>query len=66
MASMDRKEAIELLDKRRNAWLVKDLDTYLSLFAEDFVFIAGGVEQTPWKSRPRKRRPTQLRTVQSC
>jgi uncharacterized protein (TIGR02246 family) len=43
---MDHEEAVALLTKRRDAWLNQDLDSYLSLFAEDFVFIAGGVEQS--------------------
>jgi hypothetical protein len=41
---MDHKEAVALLKKRRDAWLNRDLDSYLRLFAEDFVFIAGGAE----------------------
>jgi hypothetical protein len=43
---MDRAESVALLNRRRDAWLNRDLDSYLSLFAEDFVFYAGGVEQT--------------------
>jgi SnoaL-like domain len=33
-----------LLEKRRAAWLQQDVDTYLSLFSEDFVS-ADGVEE---------------------
>jgi ketosteroid isomerase-like protein len=43
---MDHAEAVALIEKRRDAWLSQDLDTYLSLFAEDFVFYADGQEQT--------------------
>jgi uncharacterized protein (TIGR02246 family) len=43
---MKRAEAVSLMNKRRDAWLNRDLDGYLSLFADDFVFYAGGVEQT--------------------
>lgn len=46
MARMDHAEAVALLEKRRDAWLHQDLDRYLGLFAADFVFEAGGVEQT--------------------
>ena len=35
---MDRAEAVSLMNKRRDAWLNPDLDGYLSLFADDFVF----------------------------
>jgi hypothetical protein len=32
---MDRAEAVTLMEKRRQAWLRKDIDTYLSLFSDD-------------------------------
>ena len=43
---MDHEKAVALLKRRRDAWLNQDLDSYLSLFDEDFVFLAGGVEQS--------------------
>ena len=43
---MDHEEAVALLEQRRDAWLNQDLDSYLNLFDEDFVFLAGGVEQS--------------------
>lgn len=43
---MDRAEAVALLENRRDAWLAEDVETYLGLFAEDFVFDANGVEQS--------------------
>ena len=43
---MDHEQAVALLKKRSDAWLNQDLDSYLSLFDEDFVFLAGGVEQS--------------------
>lgn len=43
---MDRAEAVALIEKRRDAWLRQDLDTYLGLFADDFTFHADGVEQS--------------------
>jgi hypothetical protein len=42
---MDRTEALTLMEKRRNAWLQNDLDTYLNLFSDDFAF-SDGVEET--------------------
>jgi hypothetical protein len=41
---MDYDDAMALLEKRRAAWLQSDVDTYLSLFSEDFVS-SDGVEQ---------------------
>ena len=38
---MDRTEAVTLMEKRREAWLRQDLDAYLSLFSDDFVFSDG-------------------------
>jgi hypothetical protein len=40
---MDRVEAVDLMENRRQAWVSKDVDTYLSLFADDFVY-SDGVE----------------------
>ena len=47
---MERTEAVELLERRRNAWLREDVDAYLSTFAEDFVFQADGVEESRGKA----------------
>lgn len=33
-----RDEAVRLFEKRRDAWLAEDLDTYLALFAPDLSF----------------------------
>jgi len=41
---MDRAEAVALIEKRRNAWLSEDVDTYLSMFSKDFAFYVNGVE----------------------
>jgi len=41
---MDYDDAMALLERRRAAWLQQDVDTYLSLFSEDFVS-SDGVEQ---------------------
>jgi uncharacterized protein (TIGR02246 family) len=34
---MTRDDAIALFEKRRDAWLAEDMDTYLALFADDLV-----------------------------
>jgi hypothetical protein len=41
---MDRVKAVTLMEKRRQAWLHKDVDTHLSLFSEDFVYSDGVTE----------------------
>jgi len=43
---MDRAEAVALVERRRQAWLREDVDAYLGLFADNFVFHANGVERT--------------------
>jgi limonene-1,2-epoxide hydrolase len=43
---MDYGEAVALIEQRRDAWLREDVETYLSLFADDFRFEADGVEQS--------------------
>jgi limonene-1,2-epoxide hydrolase len=54
---MDHTEAQALMEKRREAWLGQDLDTYLSLFSEDF-FFSNGVEEsrgrTSWEQMVRR------------
>jgi hypothetical protein len=42
---MDYDDAVALLEKRRDAWLQRDVDAYVSLFSEDFVS-ADGSHQT--------------------
>jgi len=42
---MDRTEAQSLFEQRRTAWLREDVDAYLALFADDFLFVANGVER---------------------
>lgn len=34
------------MERLRDAWLAEDVDAYLSMFAEDFVFFVNGVELT--------------------
>ena len=41
---MHRAEAVALVEKRRDAWLSEDVDTYLSMFSDDFAFSVNGVE----------------------
>lgn len=43
---MTRTEALELFERRRDAWLAGDLDAYLALFAPDLVF------QSPAHAQP--------------
>lgn len=43
-ASMDRAEAVALMEKRRDAWVREDVNTYLGMFHHDFVFSVNGVE----------------------
>lgn len=38
-------EAVALIEERRDAWLNQDLEAYLSLTAEDYLFEADGKEQ---------------------
>ena len=35
---MDHRRALELFERRRDAWLDEDLDAYLAFFAADLVF----------------------------
>jgi limonene-1,2-epoxide hydrolase len=42
---MDQAEPAALVLKRRDAWLSEDLDTYLSLTADDYTIEADGIEQ---------------------
>jgi hypothetical protein len=41
---MDHAEALTLMERRRQTWLRKDVDSYLNLFTDDFVY-SDGVEQ---------------------
>lgn len=41
---VDRAEAVALIEKRRDAWIAEDVDTYLSMFSDDFLFHVNGVE----------------------
>ncbi len=41
---MDRSDAVALIEKRRDAWLNEDLETYLGLTAEDYVVEVDGKE----------------------
>ena len=41
---MDHAEAVTLMERRRQAWVGKDIDSYLSLFTDDFYY-SDGVEQ---------------------
>lgn len=41
---MERSDAVALIEKRRDAWLNEDLDTYLGLTAEDYVVEVDGKE----------------------
>ena len=36
--AMNRKQALELFERRRDAWLASDLDAYLDLFSPELVF----------------------------
>ena len=47
---MDRAQAVAIIEKRRVAWLSEDLDTYLSLFSDDFAFYVNGIELTRGRS----------------
>lgn len=44
MRSMDRAEAVALMEKRRDAWVREDVNTYLHMFHDDFQFSVNGVE----------------------
>ena len=43
---MDRSEAVAHVEQLCDAWLREDVDGYLRLFADDFVFCVNGVELT--------------------
>jgi limonene-1,2-epoxide hydrolase len=42
---VERSEAVELIEKRRDAWLNEDLDTYVGLTAEEYVLEVEGHEE---------------------
>jgi ketosteroid isomerase-like protein len=41
---MERAEAVAFIEKRRDAWLREDINTYLRMFHDDFTFTVNGVE----------------------
>ena len=42
---MERSEAVALIEKRRDAWVNQDLETYLGLTAEDYELEVNGHEE---------------------